>query len=186
MSEILNKSELFDPVFNWRNKLLRVIWNLFWLIGFRYSPVPLFRYRCYILRIFGAEVESSARIYPSVRVWLPSHLKINSGATLGPNVTLYNQGKITVGVNAIVSQGAHLCASTHDYNDQLHPLVLAPIVLGDNVWVCSEAFIGPDVTVAEGGVIGARAVVSKSTEAWCVYAGNPAIKVNKRKRFRDV
>jgi len=56
-------------------------------------------------------------------------------------------------------------------------------VLGKNVWVCAEAFIGPGVRVPEGCVLGARAVVVKSIiEPWTVWAGNPAEMKKKRKK----
>ncbi len=47
-------------------------------------------------------------------------------------------------------------------------------MIEDNVWVCTQAFIGPGVKVAEGSVIGACAVLTKDSEAYKVYAGNPA------------
>jgi putative colanic acid biosynthesis acetyltransferase WcaF len=65
----------------------------------------------------------------------------------------------------------------------MHPLKLAPIKIEDNVWICADAFVGPGVTVFEGAVLGARGVLMKNTEAWGVYGGNPAIKVNNRERF---
>jgi putative colanic acid biosynthesis acetyltransferase WcaF len=111
---------------------------------------------------------------------------MQDGSTLGPSVNVYNQGKITVARNAIISQGAHLCASTHDYNNPIHPLLLGPITIEDNVWIAADAFIGPGVTLSEGSVVGARAVVSNDTSAWCVYAGNPARIVKERnvERFK--
>lgn len=180
---VLPKISLHDPVFCWRNKLSRVCWQIVYYTLFRYSPIPLFAYRRCILHLFGSQIGAGARIYPSTKIWLPNNLILDNGATLGPDVKIYNQGVITVGRNAIVSQGAHLCASTHDYNDPVHPLILAPISIGDNAWVCADAFIGPGVTVSEGAVVGARSVLTKTADAWQVYAGNPAVKVNDRRRF---
>lgn len=182
----LLKNSLHSPVYGFKSKLVRLSWFLIYKIFFRWSPIQMFRWRVLLLRFFGADVCFTARIYPSAKIWLPSNLSVSANATIGPYVNVYNQGQISIARACIISQGAHLCASTHDYNDPLHPLVLAPIVLGQNVWVCSDAFIGPGITVADGAVIGARAVVSKNPEAWCVYAGNPAVKLKERKRFTDV
>ena len=183
MSEVKEKSSLGDPVFSLSNKLMRVAWGITYHLFFRFSPVPLSAYRRWLLGLFGAQLSHDVNIYPSVRIWLPSNLSIAEGSTLGPDVKIYNQGRITIGRKAIISQGAYICASTHDYNNPVHPLVLAPITVGDNAWVCADAFIGPNVNVAEGSVIGARAVLSKNTDSWGIYAGNPAKKVNERKRF---
>ena len=173
-SKVKTKSTLHSPVFSKRNKISRIVWLCAYFILFRLSPTPMFAYRRLLLRFFGANLAKGALVYPSVNVWLPSNLTLGEGSTLGPNVTVYNQARITIGGNVIVSQNAHLCASTHDYNDPLHPLILSPVTINDNVWICDGAFIGPNVLLSEGCVVGARAVVMKSTKAWGVYAGNPA------------
>jgi putative colanic acid biosynthesis acetyltransferase WcaF len=54
------------------------------------------------------------------------------------------------------------------------PLQKPPISVGDQAWVCADAFVGPGVTVEEGAVVGARAVVVKDVEAWTIVGGNPA------------
>ena len=68
----------------------------------------------------------------------------------------------------------------HDYRKIQFPLLLKPIKIGKNVWVCSEAFVGPGVTINDGAVLGARAVAKKDLKAWCVYDGNPCKKMNIR------
>ncbi|MEH6542442.1 MAG: hypothetical protein V7721_00740 [Porticoccaceae bacterium] len=183
MSNMKTKSALQSSTFSIYHKIVRVVWGLCYALLFRFSPVPCFSYRRWLLRCFGAKIAEKVNVYPSVKIWFPKNLVMQSGSTLGPKVNVYNQGGISIGMNAIVSQGAHLCASTHDYNNPLHPLLLAPISIEQNAWICADAFIGPGVTVAEGSVVGARAVVMKNTECWSVYGGNPAIKVNERKRF---
>ena len=54
------------------------------------------------------------------------------------------------------------------------PLIKPPIEIGDEVWVCADAFVGPNVTIANGAVVGARAVVTRNVESLAVVAGNPA------------
>lgn len=183
MLEVKIKTSLASPVFSKRNKLVRTCWGVIYHLLFKLSPVPFFAYRRSILRLFGAKIGSGVNIYPSVKIWLPSNLELKARSSLGPRVQIYNQGRIVVCEDTIVSQGAYLCASTHDYNNPLHPLLLEPINVEKNTWICADAFVGPGVTIAEGSVVGARAVVMKSTENWGVYGGNPAIKLSERKKF---
>ena len=75
---------------------------------------------------------------------------------------------------AIVSQGAHLCAGTHDIEDKNFQLVARPITIGTGAWVAAEAFIGPGVTIGAHAIVGARTVLFKDAEANSVYVGNPA------------
>lgn len=183
MLELKVKGSLQSPSFSLSHKLIRVLWGITYALFFKPSPVPFFAYRRWLLTLFGAKLECNTHIYPTVKIWFPKNLTMGASATIGPCVTVYNQGDVVIGANVIVSQGAHICASTHDYNDPLHPLLLAPIKIEDNVWICADAFVGPGVTVSEGVVLGARGVLMKNTDAWCVYGGNPAIKVNNRERF---
>lgn len=183
MNSTKEKTTMHSPAFTFKNKLERILWAITYYTLFRYSPTPFFEYRNFVLRLFGSSIGHEVRIYPSVRIWHPANLTVNHGATLGPRVSVYNQGQISIGISSILSQDSHVCASTHNYNDPIHPLILDPVIIEDNVWICAESFIGPGVTVSEGSVLGARGVLMKNSDAWCVYAGNPAIKVNYREKF---
>jgi putative colanic acid biosynthesis acetyltransferase WcaF len=89
---------------------------------------------------------------------------------------------ITLGERCVISQRAHLCAGSHDIDSANFQLITAPIELKPRVWICAEAFIGLGVSIAEGCVIGARAVVTRDVvEAWTVWTGNPA----SRRRARE-
>ncbi len=92
---------------------------------------------------------------------------------LGDDVQVYNLGEVFVGRHTIVSQGAFLCAGTHDYTRPDLPLLKLPIRLGDGVWIAAQAFIGPGVSIGDNSVIGARAVVVSDVPAGVVAAGNP-------------
>ncbi|MFL6586750.1 MAG: hypothetical protein ACJ8GV_07670 [Luteimonas sp.] len=89
-------------------------------------------------------------------------------------------GRVHIGSKAVVSQGAHICAGTHDISDPHFQLIVRPIFIGDRAWVAADAFIGPGVTVGQGAVVGARAVLFKDAEPWGVYVGNPARLVKTR------
>tara|TARA_B110000971_G_C19905998_1_gene452265 strand:+ start:82 stop:615 length:534 start_codon:yes stop_codon:yes gene_type:complete len=164
------------------NKFLRVIWLIVYYSLFKFSPFFLHSYRSFILKIFGAKIDSNVKIFPSVKIYLPSNLVIKSGTCLGPGVNIYNQGPILLGRNITVSQFAHLCSSTHKYNSNPPrlPLLISKIVIKDDCWICADAFIGPGVTLAVGSIIGARSVLFKNTVQRGIYVGNPAKLIKKR------
>lgn len=56
-------------------------------------------------------------------------------------------------------------------------------VVGNDVWIGSEAMIMPGVTIGHGAVIGSRALVTRSVEPFTIVGGNPAKPL--RKRFSD-
>ncbi|WP_457936091.1 acyltransferase [Mesorhizobium sp. 10J20-29] len=55
-----------------------------------------------------------------------------------------------------------------------------PIEIGDEAWICADAFIGPAVIVGSGAIVGARAVVMKNVQSGVIVAGNPAKQIGKR------
>lgn len=56
----------------------------------------------------------------------------------------------------------------------------ADVVIGDRVWIGYGALILPGVTLGEGVVVGAAAVVTKNVPAYAIVAGNPARQVGER------
>lgn len=162
------------------NRLLRVIWSIAWLVLARFTPPPLHGWRRLVLKVFGARVGRGARVHASVRIWLPVNLELGDHCLIGPGVHLYNQGHIAIGARTVVSQGAHLCASSHDIADPDFQLVLRPIRIGDGAWVAAEAFVGPGVTMGDRAVLGARAALFRDAAADGVYSGNPARLIKQR------
>lgn len=56
-------------------------------------------------------------------------------------------------------------------------------VIGNDVWIGSEAIIMPGVKIGDGAVIGTRALVTRDVEPYAIIGGNPARVI--RKRFDD-
>jgi putative colanic acid biosynthesis acetyltransferase WcaF len=163
-----------------QDRMLRAVWAIVSATVFRFSPSPLHGWRRFLLRLFGARIGSGARIYPSVRIWAPWSLSMESGSCLGYNVNCYNCGPVILGQSALVSQDTTLCTGTHDYRVTSFPLITRPIVIGAHAWVCAEAFIAPGVTVGAGAVVGARAFVFRDVAPWSIVSGNPAAVVGHR------
>ncbi len=156
-----------------RELAARVAWSVGSVL-FRWSPRPLYGWRTWLLRRFGARIGRHVHIYPSVRIQHPWLLEIGDYAAVGSEARIYNLGKVTIGPRATVSQFALLCAGGHDPSSAAMQLTTAPIVIGADAWVCADAFVGAGVTVGEGSVVGARAALFKDVAPWTVVGGNPA------------
>ncbi len=168
------------PSFSLANRIARVVWGLVQATVFRLTPAPLHEVRSMILRAFGAKIGRGVHVYPGAKIWGPWNLEIADEAGVANGVILYTQGKITIGKRAVISQGAHLCAGTHDFEQPGFPLITKPITIGDHAWIAAEAFLHPGVTIGEGTVIGARSVVAKDMPAWTVCAGHPCVPIKPR------
>lgn len=163
------------------NRLFRAGWAVAWLLLARWTPPPLHCWRRLVLRAFGATLGRGARVHASVRVWYPPHLTLGDQVLIGPGAILYNQGRINIGARSVVSQRAHLCASTHDIGDPNFQLILRPITVGAGCWIAAEAFVGPGVTVGDDAVVAARAALFTDAEPNGVFRGNPAVKIRERR-----
>ncbi|MDE7180988.1 MAG: acyltransferase [Muribaculaceae bacterium] len=108
---------------------------------------------------------------------------------IGRNVRIESDCHISA-INSIIIEDNVLIASFVYISDHSHGFVSGeeldeapferplyskgPVRIGRNVWIGEKAVILPGVTVGEGAIIGASAVVSRDVPARCVVAGNPA------------
>lgn len=169
------------------SKVARGLWNVVWLLLFRPTPRGnLFRpWRIALLKLFGANVSWKSEVLPSCRIWQPWKLTMGIYTTLGADVDCYNVDEITIGDQATVSQGARLCTAGHDITSKAMELTYSPIKICDNAWVAAWAIVLPGVTVGDGSVVGAGAVVVKDVEPWTVVVGNPA-KMIKMRNIKEI
>ena len=133
-----------------------------------------------LLRLFGAQIGRGTALRASTRIEMPWQLSIGDRCLFGDKVTVYNLGNVAVGDDTVISQGAHICGGTHDYTDPSFPLVRQDIRIGSHVWIAADAFVGPGVTIGDGAIVGARAVVTGDVEPWTIVGGNPARPIKRR------
>ncbi len=176
-----NQDTFKGASFSMRNRLGRILWGVVAGLLFRYSPKPLHSWRAFLLRLFGAKVGRGVHVYPGVSIWAPWNLELGDECGIADGAKLYSQGKISIGRRAVISQGTHLCAGTHDYTQTGFPLVTKPIQVGDHAWIAAESFIHPGITIGVGCVVGARSVVTKDMPEWMVCAGHPCKPIIDRK-----
>ena len=165
-----------------RGELLkRVLWGCVKPL-FRFSPRPGFGWRVFLLRCFGAKIGRQVHIYNSAVIYFPWNLEAGDHSAIGEHAFIYNLGRVTIGERATISHRAHLCAGTHDHTKADFPLLRLPITIGAQAWICADAFVGPDVTIGEGAILGARAVAMKDVEPWMIATGNPARALKRREK----
>lgn len=131
---------------------------------------------------FFAQGEGSVTICgppDKIRIAPTSHLK--SGTYINC------AGGVTIGEYFHPGKCLTIYSSNHDYeHGNAIPYddrdILKPVVIDDFVWCGANVIILPGVTIGEGAVIGAGAVVTKSIPAMAVAVGNPARVVKYRNK----
>ncbi len=163
------------------NRVGRAAWGLAYVLVFRTSPRNMHGWRNLLLRLFGATLHRTARVYPRARVWAPWNLTMAEHSCLADDVDCYCVAPVTIGSSTIVSQYGYLCAATHDHEDPEHPLIPKPITIGSRCWLAADVFVAPGVTIADGTVVGARSAVFNDLPECVVAMCTPAKAVGERR-----
>jgi len=104
-----------------RVQVKRVFWAL-WSVLFRLSLRPLRAWRRMFQLAFGAKIGHEVHVYPAVRITMPWNIEIGDQTAVGDRAILYALGTIRIGARSRISQGAHLCAGSHDISRLDRPL----------------------------------------------------------------
>lgn len=109
--------------------------QLWWAVQatlFAGSPQILYRWRAFLLRLFGAKIGKNVVIRPSVKITYPWKLTVGDYAWVGDDAVLYTLGEINIGAHAVISQKGYLCTGSHDYTSAHFDINAAPIVIGES------------------------------------------------------
>lgn len=109
-----------------------------------------------------------------------ARVSIGEGSVINPGCLLYTTGGLTIGRQVSVSAGVWLVTGTHAMNHPDFPAEFHPIVIGDYAWIGSRAIIQAGVTIGEGAVVMAGAVVTRDVEPYAIVGGVPARRVGER------
>ena len=132
-----------------------------------------------IRRIFseltGRQVDESFRMFP------PFYTECGKNIHVGRNVFInfcchfQDQGGVYIGDDVLIGSNVVMATINHDMDpEKRHLHHLEPIHIGSRVWIGANATILPGVTVGDGAIIAAGAVVNKDVPANTVVGGVPA------------
>ncbi len=126
-------------------------------------------------QLIGKPVDEGFSMFP------PFHTDCGKNITVGRNVFInacccfQDQGGITIGDDVLIGHGVVLATINHGFPpDERGDNYPAPIIIGNKVWVGSHATILPGVTIGDGAIIAAGAVVSRDVPANVIVGGVPA------------
>ncbi|MCD7984500.1 MAG: sugar O-acetyltransferase [Desulfovibrio sp.] len=131
--------------------------------------------RDFMHHITGREIDDSFRLFPPFYTDFGKNIRLGKNVFINACCCFQDQGGIDVGDGALIGHRVTLATINHGLSpDERHIHHVAPIVIGENVWIGSGATLLPGVTVGDGAVVAAGAVVSKSVEAGSIVGGVPA------------
>jgi acetyltransferase-like isoleucine patch superfamily enzyme len=121
-------------------------------------------------------------------------IKIGEWCYIGEGSRIWSAALIEIGDRVLISHSANIfdslthplqAAARHEQVRQIfeqgHPLKVTldenPIKICNDAWIGAGAMVLRGVTVGEGGIVAAGAVVTKNVPPYSIVAGNPAVVV---------
>lgn len=132
-------------------------------------------------------VNGPFQINENSNVWITKsgHLEVDGGF-INEGVVITCGNYIRIGKGANIAREAVIRDYDGHYIETLNYRTSKPIIIGDDVWIGQRAMILKGVTIGNGAIIAANAVVTKDVPPHCIVAGNPAKVIRENVDWRSV
>lgn len=146
---------------------------------------------CKMVRAGNAELDNNCQIFDNVFIDAGKSLKIGKFSTLTWYVLIEGGANTKIGDRVFIGPGSKILTSTYKLNGvysiehlpgECRATEYGDITIHDDAYVGANCTIMPGVTIGEGAVVGANALVNKDLEPWGIYVGTPCKKVGEREK----
>lgn len=142
--------------------------------------IPSRRFRTWYLRRNLQNLGDGASILRHVKFLKPRNIFIGDRVIVNQDVLLDGRGKLTIGNDTDIATGTTIWTMEHDPNSETHAERKGEVRIGHHVWIASRVQIMPGVTIGDGAVIAAGAIVTKDVPEKAIVAGIPAKVIGQR------
>lgn len=131
--------------------------------------------RSLLSRLTGTSVDDSVTVFPPFHADFGRNITIGKRVFINSGCTFQDQGGITIGDDCLIGHNVVFATLNHDLAPSRRAdLLPAPIRLGNNVWIGSNATILPGVTIGSNAVVAAASVVTRDVPENAIVVGSPA------------
>lgn len=131
--------------------------------------------RALFSQLVGKPVDDGFSLFPPFYTDCGKNIVIGRNVFINACCCFQDQGGITIGDGALIGHGVVLATINHGFPpNERRDNYPAPIVIGNNVWIGSHATILPGVTIEDGAIVAAGAVVTRNVPANMIVGGVPA------------
>lgn len=147
-----------------------------------FSGVKLLRFPKNIKIGESALLKSGAHLCPCNS---ESRVSVGARTSIGFHTLIYASSSISIGSDCMIAPFVYIVDSNHGIEKGI-PMnqqdnIARPIVIGDDVWIGAHAVVLPGVSVGNGAVIAAGAVVKEDVGENMIVGGVPARTIGARK-----
>lgn len=104
-------------------------------------------------------------------IWSAEHIEIGDRVLISHNVSIFDSLTHPVSAKKRHQQFCEIISSGHPKSIDLE---VAPVKIGNDVWIGCMSVVLKGVTIGEGAIVGAGSVVTKDVPPYTIVAGNPA------------
>jgi maltose O-acetyltransferase len=170
-------------------KIITRFYNYYldFLIAFLWwcSYLPSHLIRRLIFTLAGVRIGPHSTFHRGVRFYQPRGISLGEGTIIGEGSLLDGRDRLTIGNHVDVASEVMIYNSQHDIHSPTFDPIIKPVTIEDYVFIGPRAIILPGVTIHEGAVIAAAAVVTKDVPSYTIVAGVPAKTIGER-RIKDL
>lgn len=131
--------------------------------------------RTLMSKLTGREIDESFRMFPPFYTEFGKNIQIGKNVFINSGCRFQDHGGIMIGDGTLIGHNVVLATINHDLDPQKRgDNILAPITIGERVWIGANATILPGVRIGDGAVVAAGAVVTKDVPENVVVGGIPA------------
>ena len=153
----------------------------YWLNNFILKFMPYFVRNWYMRKLCGVRIGKDSSVHGGCFV-TGNNIVIGNNTVVNRFCYIDGRGPLYIGNNVNVSHYTIIHTLTHITNSPYFHAVAKPVALMDHCWIGVRAIILPGVTIGEGAVVAAGAVVVKDVPAYAIVGGNPAKVIGERTR----
>lgn len=152
------------------------------LPGYHFSN----KLRGWVIKLFLNKSGGKFILNREVIIESPQNIEIGDNVGINARCWISGSGNLKIGNNVLIGPHVVIHTANHNFQNTMKPIsqqghTLKAVCIEDDVWLGANSTVLPGVTIGEGCVIAAGAVVSKDTEPFGVYVGVPAKKIDKIK-----
>lgn len=165
-----------DYVTRWWRALLFYLLNN---VVLKFTPYVL--RHAYMRRVIGIRIGKDASVAMSC-FFTGSDIVIGDNTVINRFCYIDGRGPLYIGNNVNVSHYTIIHTLTHIVNSPYFHAQQRPVAIMDDAWIGARAIILPGVTIGQGAVVAAGAVVNQDVAPYAIVRGNPAQVVGERTR----
>ena len=129
-------------------------------------------------QLIGRPVDETFGLFPPFYTDCGKNIHIGKNVFINMGCKFQDQGGIYIGDGALIGHNVVLATLNHAMSPEGRAsMIPAPIRIGKRVWIGANATVLPGVTIGDGAIVAAGAVVTKDVPENIVVAGVPAVPI---------